>query len=69
MHFWIKNHTEFQTMEALRHEHPGLKPAEIAEALEAARSTGMRRRPSLEEAGFLYSEDKRGGLWPFSRGK
>ncbi len=69
MPFWSKNQTEFQAMDALIHEHPGIKPAEIAEALEVARSTIMRRLPSLEEAGFLYSEDKRGGLWPFSRGK
>lgn len=69
MPFWSKNQTEFQVMDALIHEHPGIKPAEIAEALEVARSTVMRRLPGLEEAGFLYSEDKRGGLWPFSRGK
>jgi len=27
----------------------------------------VRRLPSLEEAGYLYSEDERGGLWPFGR--
>jgi DNA-binding transcriptional ArsR family regulator len=69
MPFWSKNRTEFLEMDRLIRQQPGIRPAEIAEQLGVARSTITRRLPSLEEAGFLYSEDKRGGLWPFRREK
>jgi len=65
MPFWSKNLPKFETIDTLIQEQPGLKPAEIARILEVARSTIIRSLPSLEEAGFLYSEDQRGGLWPF----
>jgi DNA-binding IclR family transcriptional regulator len=67
MPFWSKNQAEFGEMDRLIRQQPGIRPAEIAEQLGVARSTVTRRLPSLEEAGFLYSEDKRGGLWPFER--
>jgi len=69
MPFWSKNQTAFVEMDRLIHQQPGIRPVEIAEQLGVARSTVTRRLPSLEEAGFFYSEDKRGGLWPFERGK
>lgn len=69
MPFWSKNQTAFVEMDRLIRQQPGIRPVEIAQQLGVARSTVTRRLPSLEEAGFLYSEDKRGGLWPFERGK
>ena len=69
MPFWSKKKTEFAAMDTLIHNKPGIRPAEIAKTLGVARSTVTRRLPSMEEAGYLYSEDGRGGLWPFSRRK
>ncbi len=69
MPFWSKNQTAFVEMDRLIRQQPGIRPVEIAQQLGVAHSTVTRRLPSLEEAGFLYSEDKRGGLWPFERGK
>jgi len=69
MPFWSKNQTAFVEMDRLIQQQPGIRPVEIAEQLGVARSTVTRRLPSLEEAGFLYSEDRRGGLWPFKREK
>ncbi len=67
MPFWSKNQAEFVEIDRLIRQQPGIRPAQIAERLGVARSTITRRLPSLEEAGFLYSEDARGGLWPFKR--
>jgi len=50
-------------------DHPGMKPAQIARLLKQPRSQVTRRLPSLEDHGYLLSEDDRGGLWPFSRRK
>ena len=69
MPFWSKNQTAVVEMDRLIRQQPGIRPVEIAQQLGVARSTVTRRLPSLEEAGFLYSEDKRGGLWPFKREK
>jgi len=69
MPFWSKNQAEFVEMDRLIQQQPGIRPVEIAQQLGVARSTVTRRLPSLEEAGFLYSEDQRGGLWPFKRQK
>ncbi|MBM4456785.1 MAG: helix-turn-helix domain-containing protein [Chloroflexi bacterium] len=48
-------------------QHPGVRPAEIAKQLAAPRSSVTRALPALEEAGYLLSEDRKGGLWPFRR--
>ncbi|RME54982.1 MAG: MarR family transcriptional regulator [Caldilineae bacterium] len=70
MAFWRKKKdVEFEVMDRLIQEQPGVRPAELAKQLGVARSTITRRLPSMEEAGFLYSEDERGGLWPFGRRK
>jgi DNA-binding IclR family transcriptional regulator len=67
MAFWRKKQGEFEEMDHIIEERPGIRPAELARQLDVARSTVQRRLPSLEEAGYLYSEDERGGLWPFKR--
>ena len=65
--FWRKKEKEFEEMDRVIRAQPGIRPAELARRLEVSRSTVLRRLPSLEEAGYLYSEDQRGGLWPFKR--
>ena len=67
MAFWSKKGAEFEEMDMIIQEEPGIRPAELARELGLARSTVLRRLPALEEAGYLYSEDERGGLWPFGR--
>lgn len=67
MAFWSKKQKEFEKMDRVIHRNPGIRPSELARKLGVARSTVQRRLPSLEDAGFLYSEDDRGGLWPFGR--
>jgi DNA-binding IclR family transcriptional regulator len=66
MAFWRKKQTEFDEMDQIIQENPGIRPAELARRLGIARSTALRRLPSMEQAGYLYSEDDRGGLWPFN---
>ncbi|MDI6696784.1 MAG: helix-turn-helix domain-containing protein [Anaerolineales bacterium] len=51
----------FQTIR----QYPGEKPGFIARLLGLHRSEVTRLLPSLEEHGYLISEDDRGGLWPF----
>ncbi len=69
MAFWRKRKDEFEDMDNLIQEKPGIVPAKIANKLDVARSTILRRLPSVEEAGYLYYEDDDGGLWPFKRRK
>ena len=65
MAFWLKKKTDFEAMYELIQAHPGIRPAELARMLGVSRSTVIRRLPSMEEAGYLLYEDRRGGLWPF----
>ena len=67
MPYWKKKQPEFDKMDTLIQEVPGIRPAQIAQRLGVSRSTVMRRLPSMEQAGYLYSEDDRGGLHPFRR--
>ena len=69
MAFWHSKRDERELMDQIIRQNPGVRPAELARQLDVARSTVLRRLPSLEEAGYLYSEDERGGLWPFRRRK
>ena len=67
MAFWQKKGDEREEMDGMIRQNPGIRPAELARQMGVSRSTVQRRLPSLEEAGYLYSEDERGGLWPFRR--
>jgi DNA-binding IclR family transcriptional regulator len=67
MAFWHKKRKTFETMDRIIRKEPGIRPAELARRLDVHRSTVQRRLPSMEEAGYLYAEDERGGLWPFKR--
>ncbi|MBI1878233.1 MAG: winged helix-turn-helix domain-containing protein [Chloroflexi bacterium] len=65
MAFWKKKQEEFEMMDQVIQENPGISQAELARQVEVERSTITRRLPSLEEAGYLYYEDEEGRLWPF----
>ena len=65
MAFWSKKVEEFEAMDQVIQEHPGISAAELARELKVERSTVMRRLPSLEEAGYLYYEDEEGRIWRF----
>ena len=67
MAFWRKKELEFSKMDRVIRDKPGISAAELARELDVTRSTITRRLPSMEEAGYLYSEDEKGGLWPFGR--
>jgi predicted transcriptional regulator len=67
MAFWQKKKDDFETMNQLIQKNPGISPGKLAQQLKVSRSTVNRRLPSLEEAGYLYYEDDRGGLWPFKK--
>lgn len=69
MAFWSKKTSEFETMEQILEEHPGITAAELARKLDIPNSTVLRRLPSMEEAGYLLSEDEKGRLWSFGRRK
>ncbi len=69
MAFWNKKTSEFETMEEILDDHPGITAAELARKLDIPKSTVLRRLPSMNDAGYLLSEDEKGGLWPFGRRK
>ncbi len=49
--------------------HPGKRPGFLARLLGMPRSAVTRALPTMEERGYYLSEDERGGLWPFKKGK
>lgn len=67
MAFWDKKQSDFETMDKIIRDNPGIRPSELARRLGVSRSTITRRLPSVEDAGYRYSEDDDGGLWPFRR--
>ncbi|MEW5957530.1 MAG: winged helix-turn-helix domain-containing protein [Chloroflexota bacterium] len=69
MAFWKKKQEEFEAMDQVIQENPGISLAELARELDVERSTVTRRLPSLDEAGYLYYEDEEGRLWPFDPDK
>lgn len=69
MGFWQSKGDEREELDRLIQESPGIRPAELARRLGVSRSTVLRRLPAMEEAGYLYREDERGGLHFFKRRK
>jgi predicted ArsR family transcriptional regulator len=67
MAYWKSKEGQREAMDQIIRENPGISPAEIAHRLGVSRSAVLRQLPSLEEAGYLYSEDGRGGLHYFRR--
>ena len=54
MAFWSsKQDNEYQKMDEVIKEQPGIRQAELARELEVSRSTVTRRLPSMDEAGYL----------------
>jgi DNA-binding MarR family transcriptional regulator len=69
MAYWKGKRAEREAMDRLIRQNPGISPAELARRLGVSRSTVTRRLPGMEEAGYLYSEDERGGLHRYKRRK
>ncbi len=69
MAFWRKNELDYEQMQRLIEQQPGINPNHLAEHLGVAPSTVQRRLPSMEEAGYLLFEDEKGGLWPFLKNR
>jgi DNA-binding IclR family transcriptional regulator len=65
MAFWNKKKDDFEEMDVVIQDKPGISASGLARMLGVNRSTITRRLPSMEEAGYLYYEDDEGGLWPF----
>ena len=69
MAYWRAKRGRREAIDRVIRQSPGVRPVEIARRLGVSRSTVLRQLPSLEEAGYLYSEDERGGLHFFRRRK
>jgi DNA-binding IclR family transcriptional regulator len=67
--YWQGRWNEREEMDRIIRENPGIRPAELSRRLGVCHSTVLRRLPGMEEAGYLYSEDERGGLHFFKRRK
>jgi DNA-binding MarR family transcriptional regulator len=67
MAYWKSKQGEREAINRLIYQNPGISPAEIARRLGVSRSTVLRQLPSLEEAGYLYSEDGKGRLHYYKR--
>jgi DNA-binding MarR family transcriptional regulator len=67
MAFWSKKNGEFEETDQVVQVNPGISQAELARQMGVQRSTIARRLPSMEEAGYLYAEDDKGGLWSFKK--
>jgi predicted ArsR family transcriptional regulator len=67
--YWSKKETDFAEIMQLLEQEPGQSARRLATKLGVAPSTIIRLLPSMEEAGFLLSEDTEGRLWPFKHWK
>lgn len=63
------NHDRAEKIYRKIEEYPGKKAGFIARLLGLHRSEVTRSLPSLEVKGLLISEDEKGGLWPFRKGR
>ena len=65
MAFWRKKKNQFVHIQQMLEQEPHLSAREIARRLGVAVSTITRMLPSMEEAGYLLSEDDEGKLSVF----
>ncbi len=63
------NHNRAEQIYRKIEKHPGKRAGFIARLLGLNRSEVTRALPALEDKGLLVSEDKKGGLWLFHKGK
>ena len=68
MAFWRKSEPNYEQIQQILQQDPGLSVRELARRVDMAPSTILRCLPGMEEAGYLISEDDNGRLWPFERG-
>ncbi len=59
------DHDRIEAVALYVNNHPGSKATDIARGLGIPPSSVTRLLPSLQDTGFLLSEDDTGGLWPF----
>jgi len=69
MGFWRKKETDFDEAYTIVEEEDGMSARELARRIDVSPSTVTRLLPSMEEAGYLLTEDDEGRLWPFKRKK
>lgn len=69
MGFWKKKNADLEEMYKIVAAQQGTSARGIAEEIGVSPSTVTRALASMEEAGYLLSEDDRGRLWPFGRRK
>ena len=69
MGFWKKKAVDFEEMYDVVESRDGTSARELADYMGVAPSTVTRSLASMEEAGYLLAEDKKGRLWPFGRNK
>lgn len=67
MSFWHKNQSDYEHMQRILEQNPGMNATHLAKQLGVAPSTVQRRLPAMEEAGYLLYEDDKGGLWSFGK--
>lgn len=67
MAFWRKSESNYEQIQRILEQSPGLSVREVARRTNMAASTILRCLPGMEEAGFLLCEDDEGRLWPFGR--
>ena len=68
MAFWRKSEPNYEQIQQILQQDPGLSVRELARRVARASSPILRCLPGMEEAGYLISEDDNGRLWPFERG-
>lgn len=69
MAFWRKSEPNYEQIQRILQQDPGLSVRELARRTNMAPSTILRCLPGMEEAGYLLYEDDHERLWPFGRDK
>ncbi len=69
MAFWNSKKSDYEQTDAIIRLNPGITSAELARRLGKHRATIGHRLATMENAGYLYSEDKEGRLYYFGKRK